>query len=234
MTRINAGQLMLLHLHHPQHACLQLDLPDPSSPEEHCSDAEVLQCVLHTGVPDKEVEPYRMYNLDVFEYLAESNFGLYGSVPLLLALKPGLTVGAFWCAFTCIGILGARLLWKVTSRMDVRSTNTVPPRTACCGCCRLNAAEMYVDISKPATGAATQWIAESGVVDLFLLTGPRPSDVSAQYASVTGGSAMPQMFALGCAASDRVGCLYKYNRVSLLPDNRLMAECRDYVVNTCR
>ncbi len=39
-----------------------------------------------------------MYNLDVFEYLPESNFGLYGSIPVLLAHKPGLTVGAFWCA----------------------------------------------------------------------------------------------------------------------------------------
>lgn len=64
---------------------------------------------------------------------------------------------------------------------------------------RLNAAEMFVDVSKPAGGVSTQWIAESGVVDLFLLVGPRPADVSAQYASVTGTSAMPQMFSLGCA-----------------------------------
>ena len=42
-----------------------------------------------------------MYNLDVFEYLAESNFGLYGSVPLLMALKSGLAVGAFWCDYVC-------------------------------------------------------------------------------------------------------------------------------------
>lgn len=55
-----------------------------------------------------------------------------------------------------------------------------------------------MDVSKPASGTATQWIAESGVVDLFLLVGPQPADVSAQYAAVTGGSAMPQMFALGC------------------------------------
>jgi Galactose mutarotase-like len=59
-------------------------------------------CDSYTGVPDKEVEPYRMYNLDVFEYLAESNFGLYGSVPLLMALKPGVAVGAFWCDCVCI------------------------------------------------------------------------------------------------------------------------------------
>jgi alpha-glucosidase (family GH31 glycosyl hydrolase) len=47
------------------------------------------------GVED-EREPYRLYNLDVFEYLAESNFGLYGAVPVMLSHKAGLTVGAFW------------------------------------------------------------------------------------------------------------------------------------------
>ena len=41
-------------------------------------------------------DPYRLYNLDVFEYNADSPFGLYGSIPLLLAHKPGLSVGAFW------------------------------------------------------------------------------------------------------------------------------------------
>lgn len=30
-------------------------------------------------------EPYRLYNLDVFEYLDESPFGLYGSIPMLTA-----------------------------------------------------------------------------------------------------------------------------------------------------
>jgi mannosyl-oligosaccharide alpha-1,3-glucosidase len=45
-----------------------------------------------------ESEPYRLYNLDVFEYLHDSPFGLYGSIPLMLAHKAGLTVGAFWCA----------------------------------------------------------------------------------------------------------------------------------------
>lgn len=41
-------------------------------------------------------EPYRLYNLDVFEYEHDSPFGLYGSIPLLLAHKAGLTVGALW------------------------------------------------------------------------------------------------------------------------------------------
>lgn len=63
---------------------------------------------------------------------------------------------------------------------------------------RLNAAEMYVDVSKPAGGASSQWIAEAGVLDLFLMVGPEPSAVARQYAAITGGSAMPQLFSLGC------------------------------------
>lgn len=65
---------------------------------------------------------------------------------------------------------------------------------------RLNAAEMYVDVRKPAGGVSTQWIAESGVLDLFLMVGPEPAALSAQYAAITGGSAMPQLFSLGCAS----------------------------------
>ncbi len=38
-----------------------------------------------------------MYNLDVFEYVVDSPFGLYGSIPLLWAQRLGLTVAAFWC-----------------------------------------------------------------------------------------------------------------------------------------
>ncbi|KAF8064543.1 PSL5 [Scenedesmus sp. PABB004] len=61
----------------------------------------------------------------------------------------------------------------------------------------LNAAEQYVDVESPRGGAAAQWIAESGVLDLFILTGPGPADVVGQYAALTGGTAMPQLFSLG-------------------------------------
>eukprot|EP00208_Stichococcus_sp_RCC1054_P007303 CAMPEP_0206145352 /NCGR_PEP_ID=MMETSP1473-20131121/27104_1 /ASSEMBLY_ACC=CAM_ASM_001109 /TAXON_ID=1461547 /ORGANISM="Stichococcus sp, Strain RCC1054" /LENGTH=887 /DNA_ID=CAMNT_0053541521 /DNA_START=68 /DNA_END=2731 /DNA_ORIENTATION=- len=119
-----------------------------------------------TGVEGEQHEPYRLYNLDVFEYLAESNFGLYGAVPVMQAHRAGLSVGAFW----------------------------------------LNAAEMYVDVSKPAGGVSTQWIAESGVLDLFLMVGPTPGAVAAQYAAITGGTAMPQLFSLGYHQ-----CRWNYN-----------------------
>lgn len=103
-------------------------------------------------------EPYRLYNLDVFEYLAESNFGLYGSIPMMYAHSQKSTMGVFW----------------------------------------LNSAEMHVDVAKAKDqGVKTQWISESGVIDLFFMMGPTPIDVSTQYATVTGGTALPQLFSLG-------------------------------------
>jgi alpha 1,3-glucosidase len=44
-----------------------------------------------------ESEPFRLYNLDVFEYEHDSPFGLYGSVPYVISHKPDATIGAFWC-----------------------------------------------------------------------------------------------------------------------------------------
>jgi Galactose mutarotase-like/Glycosyl hydrolases family 31 len=102
-------------------------------------------------------EPYRLYNLDVFEYLPDSPFGLYGSIPFLAAHRARRTVGAFW----------------------------------------LNAAEMYVDVSRAQADTRTQWFAESGALDVFLLLGPEPAHVTAQYARLTGPTALPPLFSLG-------------------------------------
>ena len=102
-------------------------------------------------------EPYRLYNLDVFEYLSNSPFGLYGSIPFLIGHRKGQSVGVFW----------------------------------------LNAAEMYVDVKDHASDTPTHWLAESGILDLFILPGPLPADVSTQFARLTGGTALPQLFSLG-------------------------------------
>uniref|UniRef100_A0A8C6TYH7 Glucosidase, alpha; neutral C n=1 Tax=Neogobius melanostomus TaxID=47308 RepID=A0A8C6TYH7_9GOBI len=44
----------------------------------------------------REGEPYRLYNLDVFAYDLKSPFGLYGSVPFVLAHSSNRTLGVFW------------------------------------------------------------------------------------------------------------------------------------------
>ena len=53
---------------------------------------------MHAAGEGLESEPFRLYNLDVFEYEHDSQFGLYGSIPYVISHKPGATVGAFWCA----------------------------------------------------------------------------------------------------------------------------------------
>lgn len=44
--------------------------------------------------------------------------------------------------------------------------------------CRLNAAEMFVDVSREGDSTSTNWVAESGVLDLFFLFGPTPRQAS--------------------------------------------------------
>lgn len=41
-------------------------------------------------------DAYRLYNLDVYGYKIHDKMGIYGSVPYLLAHKPGRTLGIFW------------------------------------------------------------------------------------------------------------------------------------------
>jgi len=50
-----------------------------------------------TGVGSHYKEPYRLYNLDVFEYELDETMALYGEVPLIVSQsKTSGTVGVFW------------------------------------------------------------------------------------------------------------------------------------------
>ncbi|KAH6637014.1 glycosyl hydrolases family 31-domain-containing protein [Chaetomium tenue] len=115
-------------------------------------------------------EPYRMYNADVFEYILDSPMTLYGSIPFMQAHRKDSSVGVFW----------------------------------------LNAAETWVDITKGKdaknplslgsesnTNTHTHWFSESGLLDVFVLLGPTPKDLTAKYGELTGTTAMPQEFSLG-------------------------------------
>ena len=37
----------------------------------------------------------------------------------------------------------------------------------------------------------THWFSESGVIDIFIMLGPRPKDVFKQYAALTGSTELP-------------------------------------------
>lgn len=117
----------------------------------------------------EESEPYRLFNLDVFEYIHDSPFGLYGSVPLMISHgKARGTSGFFWfnAAEMQIDVLGSG--WDTEDSIGLPSDQN------------------RID---------TMWMSEAGVVDAFFFVGPGPKDVVRQYTSVTGTLALPQFFA---------------------------------------
>ncbi|XP_070280616.1 neutral alpha-glucosidase C isoform X2 [Myotis yumanensis] len=116
-------------------------------------------------------DAYRLYNLDVYEYEIHNKMGIYGSVPYLLAHKLGRTLGIFW----------------LNSSETLVEINTEP------------ALKMGPVDAKQKSKSRTDvhWMSESGIIDVFLLTGPTPFDVFKQYSSLTGTQAMPPLFSLG-------------------------------------
>ncbi|XP_030462520.2 probable glucan 1,3-alpha-glucosidase [Syzygium oleosum] len=114
-------------------------------------------------------EPYRLFNLDVFEFVHESPFGLYGSIPFMISHgKARGSSGFFWlnAAEMQIDVLGEG--WDADSGIALPSS------------------QKRVD---------TFWMSEAGIVDAFFFIGPGPKDVVKRYVSVTGMPAMPQLFA---------------------------------------
>ncbi|XP_021900349.1 probable glucan 1,3-alpha-glucosidase [Carica papaya] len=117
----------------------------------------------------EESEPYRLFNLDVFEYLHESPFGLYGSIPFMVSHgKSGRTSGFFW-------------LNSAEMQIDVMGNGWD--------------AEGSISLPSSQSRIDTLWMSEAGIVDTFFFVGPGPKDVVKQYTSVTGTQAMPQLFA---------------------------------------
>eukprot|EP00471_Norrisiella_sphaerica_P010155 CAMPEP_0184499630 /NCGR_PEP_ID=MMETSP0113_2-20130426/42018_1 /TAXON_ID=91329 /ORGANISM="Norrisiella sphaerica, Strain BC52" /LENGTH=701 /DNA_ID=CAMNT_0026887607 /DNA_START=30 /DNA_END=2135 /DNA_ORIENTATION=- len=60
---------------------------------EHASPLALQNTV---GEDQKYTHPYRLYNLDVFEYELDEPMALYGAIPFITALSDQASVGAFW------------------------------------------------------------------------------------------------------------------------------------------
>jgi alpha 1,3-glucosidase len=58
--------------------------------------------------------------------------------------------------------------------------------------------ETWIDVSHPSDKSTqTHWISESGILDLFLMPGPTPADIFAQYSGLTGTPVLPPHWSLG-------------------------------------
>lgn len=130
-------------------------------------------------------DPYRLYNLDVFEYELESRMALYGSVPVIYGHGVKSTTGIFWqnAAETWVDIAGT------SSEQNV-----------------VESIVSFVAGSKPQEPPYAHFISESGIIDVFVMLGPTPNDAFKQYSDLTGHGNLPQMFAIGYHQ-----CRWNYN-----------------------
>ncbi|KAJ7945128.1 Alpha-glucosidase [Quillaja saponaria] len=118
----------------------------------------------------EESEPYRLFNLDVFEYIHDSPFGIYGSIPFMISHGNSRgTSGFFWLNAAEMQIDVLDYGWDAESGISLPSSQS------------------RID---------TFWMSEAGIVDAFFFVGPEPKDVIRQYTSVTGTPAMPQLFSI--------------------------------------
>lgn len=130
-----------------------------------------------------ETEPYRLYNVDIFEYETQSKLPMYGSIPLMIAVKNDVSSAIFWvnAADTYIDIKkndsgdnigGVELVWSENAMDSVK----------------------------------THWMSENGIIDVVLMVKPTPNEISKAYGEITGFSTLPNLFSIGYHQ-----CRWNYN-----------------------
>ncbi|KAG0240435.1 hypothetical protein BGW41_006956 [Actinomortierella wolfii] len=132
-------------------------------------------------------DPYRLYNLDVFEYEIDNPMALYGSIPFMLGHSKNSTAAVFW--------MNAAETWVDVEKPTEESS--------------LSGVFSWFKGKKtanPAAATKTHWISEAGVLDLFVFLGPTQKDIFRQYSSLVGTTALPQSFAIAYHQ-----CRWNYN-----------------------
>lgn len=123
-------------------------------------------------------DPYRLYNLDVFEYATESTAALYGGVPLLVGHTAEETIGVYW--------LNPSETW-----IDIEAVSPSAPSTSAIG------GFFGGGDSSTVRARSSHWISETGVIDVWILSGPKPSDISKQNAYLFGTHPLPPYYSIG-------------------------------------
>ncbi|GAA6001422.1 hypothetical protein JCM10207_006659 [Rhodosporidiobolus poonsookiae] len=133
------------------------------------------------GGDNAYTDPYRLYNLDVFEYEADSEMALYGSVPFMQAHRAGSTVGVF--------LVTASETW-----IDITKSST--PKTIT-SAFKKGKTSSSTDKGPSGVTTSTHWFSESGILDMFVFLGPSATDILDQYTSLTGRAPLPSYFSIG-------------------------------------
>ncbi|XP_072933966.1 neutral alpha-glucosidase AB [Epargyreus clarus] len=119
-------------------------------------------------------DPYRLYNLDVFEYELDSRMSIYGSIPVVYAHGSKRTVGVFWhnSAETWVDVVNYNDATVVSSLVNLVTGGN----------------KKKID---------TRFMSESGIVDVFVMMGDTPNQVFRQYTRLTGVAEIPPKFSIG-------------------------------------
>lgn len=117
-------------------------------------------------------DPYRLYNLDVFEYELNSEMALYGAVPILYAHDAEKTSAVFW--------LNAAETW-----VDIEKPH------------KLGGVLGFIADHGAEEKVLSHFMSESGIVDVYILLGANPKEVIEKYRVLTGGSELPPISSVG-------------------------------------
>jgi alpha 1,3-glucosidase len=161
------------------HGSVGVDISFPCSSHvfglpEHSTPLSLPTTTTTTGSNGQSVykEPYRLYNLDVFEYELNEPSALYGNIPLLMGH----------------GKCSSGSIYQEAQSVAVYFFN--PSETF------IDISEGGSK-SSSASSKESHWMAESGSLDFFILIGPKPKDISHQLATLFGTQQLPPLFSLG-------------------------------------
>jgi len=122
---------------------------------------------LHLAAPGF-TEPYRLYNLDVFEYEVDVPMAIYGNIPFVTSIHQ-------WPGGEAPTASGFLVVNPSEGFVNVEGADTKGANES----------------------SKTWWLFESGVLDMFSFAGPTPESVLQQYYAVTGWPRLPPLAALG-------------------------------------
>ncbi|KAI9297179.1 hypothetical protein K502DRAFT_288371 [Neoconidiobolus thromboides FSU 785] len=125
------------------------------------------------GTENQYSEPYRLYNLDVFEYEIDNPMALYGSIPFMVAHNKKHSAGLFW--------LNAAEMWIDVEKQEVKKHTKV---------------NNFNLLTLMTISSHTHWISESGLLDVFVFVEKDTKQVLKRYGELTGFTALPTTFAL--------------------------------------
>lgn len=125
-------------------------------------------------------DPYRLYNVDIFEYEPYSPMALYGSIPFMMAQSKNVgSFGIFW--------LNPSDTW-----IDIESNHSQSRSAGV-----VDMISSFVSSDKKMPGRLTHWFSETGLIDIWFMPGPAPSTVASFNAEIFGTIPMPPVYSTG-------------------------------------